>query len=322
MLLGTISALAASRPQFDVVPLIGDASNVLGFSTNLPGPSLNLRINNSNQVAGTLVIRTGGSHFESYLWSNGNLQMLGNGRIEDINDAGAYIGSAPGSVFQSEFVHGINNAGQVVGEDPHPFLWDSNGFRYFPFNGVAGQAYVRAVNNFGVATGGAISNNSYQAFIFTVSNVVDIGQIPKISLSEGKAISDQGHVVLTATYTNRSTKRIRSYLYHDNRLTRLPTLPGNPHTWAQSMNNSDEIVGFIGPTAHSFGTNAPFAVAQAAGFLYSRGKLYNLNKLLTKSSRGWHVSNALDINDAGTIVAHARRPFEPEQPVLLRRVMR
>jgi uncharacterized membrane protein len=312
---------AETRPQYEVIDV---ARTSLGNHYYF-GP---LRINNSNQIVGAFPAPGSLSEFQGFLWQDGLLQELGTGVVQDINDFGDYIGSVTGAVFQtmapSLMPRAINNAGQVVGEaSQHAFFSDSNGLVLFPIEGSVQQSVALAVNNAGIATGRALFDSGpRRAFIFTTNGSMSIGPVLKLSSSQGVAINDAGHVAIAATQTNGHKKRLYSYLYRDGELTQLRPLPGYPHVNAEAMNNSDEVVGFLGHTVRDFSTNNPphLLVSISAGFLYSNGKQYNLNRLLTKSSRAWRVTHPLDINDSGWIVARAVREGESGRVVLLRRV--
>src|SRR5436189_5977081 len=110
-LLFAASALAATRPQFEVIPLSNGPAAIFAYPVTL-------RLNNSNQITGAILTEDPVPHFESFLWQDGNVQALGEGRVEDLNDFGVWVGSVTGAVFQSSAPsltpHAVNNAGQVV----------------------------------------------------------------------------------------------------------------------------------------------------------------------------------------------------------------
>lgn len=324
--------LAATIPQFEVI----DVTNVYVIPDSfnpIPYPYFGpVRINNSNQIIGAVPVAKQHKfkEFQGFLWQDGVFQGLGTGVVEDINDFGDYIGSVTGAVLQavapSLNPHAINNAGQVVGEmDDHAFLWDSNGMVPFPTDSSVSRSIAYAVNNFGVATGTAsINGGKYVPFLFTSDASMAIGPTTNTSWSRGVAINDAGHVALVVMHTNGSSRRLCTYLYRDGELTQLRSIRGLRHVRATAMNNSDEIIGYAGRTARDhFSTSRPraFLMTVSAGFLYSNGEQHNLDRLLTKSSRGWHVSEPLDINDSGSIVARASWRGKPSRVVMLRRVL-
>lgn len=309
---------AIRRPLYEVVEIRADGTNVPAY----PGT---LRINNSNRVSGSVSVVEPSPHFESFLWKDGEpIRWLGEGRIDDINDEGDFVGSVAGAeVWRNGQVQtfAINNARQAVGSDEgHAFITDSNGQTTILGPTVFSEA--RSVNSAGIAAGIALLNpgSPITPVIFTSTNIVDLGWIRGTSASETTVINDRNHVLFTATLTNRF--RVRSYLFRNNKPKPLPTLPGSRHTVAFAMNNADEIVGFFGRNNAPVPRGSSGAITVVGAFLYFDGKLYNLDKLLTPESRGWHVSEALDINDAGAIAAFAARPGEQRVPVLLRRLQR
>src|SRR5687768_4807135 len=83
-------------PQYEVVEIQAGGSNIIAY----PGT---LRLNNSNQVSGAMLVESPTPHFESFLWHPEQpVQWLGEGEINDINDAGAYVGTVTGAVVMSD----------------------------------------------------------------------------------------------------------------------------------------------------------------------------------------------------------------------------
>lgn len=294
------------RPQFEVVEIFERASDVVIY----PGT---LRLNNSHLVVGVSRFVNPSPHVETFLWQPGQPLQWRTGQIDDVNDEGAFIGSIEGAVMTSDYTSlralAINNARQVAGQfQGRAFITDSNGQMTFPL-GESVFSEARSINNSGESAGIALLNPSGPPthVVFTSTNVIDLGWIRGTSVAETTAINDQGHVLFTVAYTNHF--RVRSYLFRGNKPRVLPIRPGWRDINAFALNNSDEVVGI---SVRKNGVSA--------GFLYSGGRLYNLNKLLTPASQNWTISEARDINNSGSIAAFASRPGELIVPVLLRRV--
>jgi hypothetical protein len=142
-----VLAATPASPHYEVI----DVASTTSGNRYYFGP---LRINNSNQIIGSLPTPGSLDEFQGFLWQDGILQGLGTGVVQDINDFGEYIGSVTGAVFQSMapilIPRAINNAGQVVGEsNQQAFLSDSNGPVLFPIEGSVQQSVAYAVNNSG-----------------------------------------------------------------------------------------------------------------------------------------------------------------------------
>ena len=303
-------------PQYEVVEIQAGGSNIIAYSGTL-------RLNNSNLVSGAMLVESPVPHFESFLWHPERpVQWLGAGEINDLNDAGAYVGTVTGAVVTSDGgtlkASAINNSGQVAGRfGSRAFITDSNGQFYFPIESEMVSSEAFAINSFGIAAGRARNpGEPDHVFVFTPTNGVDLGWIRRTRQNEAIAINDPGTVASTAISESPSARHLRSFIHRAGKRRDLRSVRSSPNTLAFAMNNSDEIVGFLGNRLNP----DTGGVTIAAGFLYTGGKLYDLNQLLAPSSAEWRVLEALDINDSGAIVAFAARPGERKFPVLLRRV--
>jgi probable HAF family extracellular repeat protein len=88
------------------------------------------------------------------------------------------------------------------------------------------------------------------------------------------------------------TKRGASHAFlpRGGSLVDLGTLPGGRQSAAPAINDSGQVVGA-----------SETAAGTQAAFVYSSGVLRDLNTLIPASA-GWHLAEARDINNAGTIV--------------------
>ena len=91
------------------------------------------------------------------------------------------------------------------------------------------------------------------------------------------------------------TKRGEShaFLHTGGSLVDLGTLPGGRQSAAHAINDSGHVVGA-----------SETAAGTQAAFLDSSGVLSDLNTLIPASA-GWHLAEARDINNSGTIVGAA-----------------
>lgn len=93
----------------------------------------------------------------------------------------------------------------------------------------------------------------------------------------------------------------RPFLYSDGVTRDLGTLGGTPQEGyggsAYDINDRGWIVG-----------DSVTSTLQDAGFLYMEGRMHNLNELLAPAAAAaWNVTNAMQVNEAGQILAFARR---------------
>lgn len=274
-------------------------------------------LNNAGQVSGDMALG-GWSH--AFLWSPSGLVDLGTlgGQVSSaagLNDLGHVVGTsevpngpphmfvyANGRMqdignFGSDLVEArdINNAGQIVGL--YRRTWPE--YRAFSYaNGSmmdlgdlgADPAYAADINNQGDITGGAGLANAGQqarvhAYLYRDGTMRDLGGFgaPGAGSSFASAINEEGDVVGTAL---GGSGEERAFLWRDNVMYNLGTL-GGASSAAADINEAGQVVGASDGTA----------------FLFEAGAMANLNELVTPIP-GWHLTNAVAINDRGQILAY------------------
>jgi uncharacterized protein (TIGR03437 family) len=169
---------------------------------------------------------------------------------------------------------GINSSGTIVGAsilqgaaNISPVLWQNSTPQTLPLLPNYPNAIATSVNDSGVAAGIAFNID------FTL-------------LADPNATS---HAVL---FTNGS-------------VTDLGVLPGDANSMATGINNAGSVVGFSSTAPPTFTLHLASLLSPPASkyhaFLYSGGKMYNLNNQLVNGS-GWQLAYATQINNAGQIV--------------------
>ena len=308
-------AFGAVRPQFEVVPITNlDRTNgYFGFP---------LRINNAGQVAYSHYITLSETNLEalrSFLWQDGNTVELGDGSVIAVNEAGTFIRADDGSLVggnEPTFVpYGANGLGQVVGDiELKAALYSiSNGLVLFPTNDIlASRAYE--INSSGMAAGYADVIEGQRAFLFTTNFSANIGALLGTNDSFAIDINELGRVAVSARVQKRKKIGNRVFLYRDGEMVKVRPVRGTTDSFPRALNNNDEIVGVAVNSAK------PPAYENQVAFIYSNRRLYKLSKVLTRSSKGWIIHVADDINDAGSVVAIASRLGQTNELVLLRRV--
>ena len=213
--------------------------------------------------------------------------------------AQAYTVTALGTLGGgTAFPHGINNAGQVVGESAlpgdsitHAFLWENGVMRDLgALGGVLSMAI--SINDAGQVVGlssieatGADLPGQLHPFLYDGTGMHDLGTLGD---GDGAAfdINAAGQVV---GYSGG-----HSFLYGPSGLHDLPNTLGGPAIWASGINDLGQIVGT------STGTDFLYA---AHAVLYDRGVMHDLGALLS-----YGRSAARRINAAGQVTGNADAP--------------
>jgi probable HAF family extracellular repeat protein len=275
-------------------------------------------INNKGDVAGsvgyyTTAAETFGSGF---LYAAGKTIPVGFDQVSTangINDSAEVVGQtdseppnplAPppqaflfsnGSQIEIDTVQGrrsaaysINNGGHIAGSlstgtcatpfscnlgDTHAFLYAGSGLIDL---GTLGGDFSegRGINNLGEITGGSnrTAGGVNHLFLYTQGSLHDLGTVGG-KPTEGIQINDKKEIIGSP-----------SFLYRDGEFRALPIVPSG-------INNRGDIVG---GRAEANGSNH--------AFLYSDGKVVDLNRLLTDPALTL-LTGAAGINDRGQIVA-------------------
>ncbi|HEY0548364.1 MAG TPA: DUF3466 family protein, partial [Verrucomicrobiae bacterium] len=183
----------------------------------------------------------------------------------------------------------------------------------FPTNGIsASRAYE--INSTGTAAGYANVAEGQRAFLFTTNFAANIGALVGTNDSFSIDVNDLGHAAVSAYVVRRKKAGNRVFLFRDGEMLKVRPVRKTTDSFPRALNNSDEMVGTAVNAAK------PPGLENQVAFLYSNRKLYTLTKLLTRSSKGWIIHVADDINDAGSIAAIASRPGQTNELVLLQRL--
>jgi len=228
--------------------------------------ALPLAVNNAGEVVATSLQISSGS-FNFFVQSSAFLDSLSTGTVTQL--ASSETGGSAAAL-------GINSTGTIAGatvppsgSGAIPLLWSGSTPTALPQLSGFAYAIATSVNDSGVAAGEAFTIN------FNV-------------LSDPNAI---GHAVLYQTGSATPTD--------------LGALPGDVSSAALGINNSGAVVGFSSSSPPTFSMYLAAFIASPASkyhaFIYSGGKIYNLNNQLVNGS-GWQLSFATQINNAGQIV--------------------
>jgi len=235
-------------------------------------------LNNAGQLAGS-VIRVGQRSRNLFINGDAVLYTLAGGATSILPAASAGGGAA---------AFGINSTGTVAGAGVGqngsaviPVLWNNGKSQSLPLLAGYQQSLATSVNDSGTAAGAAFDINFTQ---FTDP-------------------LNQGHAALFNT---------------DGSVTDLGVLSGDRSSVATGVNNSGSVVGFSSSKALDFTVQLyPILNSAQSGyraFLYTSGKMYDLNRLLTNGT-GWTLTYATAINNNGQIAGTGifQSPTGPEQ---------
>lgn len=273
-------------------------------------------LNNAGQVSGDMVVG-GSSH--AFLWSPAGLVDLGT------------LGG------QASSAAGLNDLGHVVGTSeapdgaPHVFVY-ANGRMRDIGNFGSDLVEARDINNGGQIVGLYRRTwPEYRAFSYANGNMTDLGDLGA-DPAYAADINNQGHITGSAGLANAGQPaRVHAYLYRDGAMHELGGFagPGAGSSFASAINEAGDVVGtalggggeeraflWRDEVMYNLGTlggassaagdineaGQVVGVSDGAAFLFEAGAMMNLNDLVTPIP-GWHLTNAVAINDHGQILA-------------------
>jgi len=313
LLLATASPLCAAQTSYTITDLGTLSSN---------GDSEARAINATAEVTG-LASEDNNLINDVFVYSDGVMSSLGTlggtvGVGNGVNTSGTVAGYSTNSAgtyraFLSDgptlvdigdlgggtaVAYGINDVGQVVGSaataagENHPFLYSAGKMIDLGTLGSGGNDdwnSAQGINNSGVVTGTSYdAHGNFFGFVWNNGKMTKMGTLGG-HWSQAYAINNKGQIAGLAYTKNGSA---HGFIANCGTcpLKDLGTFAGSDSTvWAFGINDSGVAVGqstFAG-TYH--------------GFVYSGGKIKDLNGLMTGGS-GWVLLEANGINSAGQIV--------------------
>jgi probable HAF family extracellular repeat protein len=294
---------------------------------SLGGPvSYGTSINAAGQVTGRADTLTNGSS-HAFIYTKGGMRDLGTlGGPESfglaINDHGQVTGyaSTPGNAAKHAFIYSnramldlgtfggtdsqglkINTRGQVTGHanmpgdvGHHAFLYTNGAMTDLgTLGGTSSQS--TSINSSGQITGlSDVANNAgYHAFLYRDGVLSDLGTLGGLN-SIGAAINNSGQI---AGRADTGGGQEHAFLYTHGVMKDLGTLPGAFSSGAEALNKSGDVVGNAEAIGGLQGTH---------GFLYSNGKMLDLNDLIDPANalKPYVTLTAANaITDSGYILA-------------------
>ena len=332
--LGTLPNLPACNAT-----ALSQSGNVVGYCTSSTGQNLLLNAPTthvflySNGVMTDLNITTPPSAFPTAVNDSGTV-VGGDVMLSLLSESATaspfiYQNGMSQSILgslQSLLPLGLNNAGQMVGTSIQVntsslnFFINSKAFLDPLASGVPTQLTFSGGTSaaFGINASGVIAGASGQPNLTGVTPLLWQQNLmpqalPLLSGFEQEiatSVNDSGVAAGTAfelnfTELSDPTASAHAVLFNSGSVTDLGVLPLDASSMALGINNSGSVVGFSSSKAPDFTLHLAAYLYPPANnyhaFLYSGGKMYNLNNLLVNGT-GWQLSFATQINNAGQIV--------------------
>ena len=271
-------------------------------------------VNGKGQVVGYFA---NADRHTAFLWEHGTLRDLGDLRTD---------GKRGFSI-----AHAINENGWIVGEAsagddgrPVAFLWQDgrmNSLGVLP-GGSSGGSAAHGINAKGEVVGrsAAAQGSSHRMLAFRWTKGEGMQALATLGglNANANAINDLGQAVGEAdTHTPagfgwpEQFGRPHAALWEKDGVKDLGTL-GGLASEALGVNNRGQVVGWSAPQTSA----SQRGVAVERAFLWTGGKMYDLNDLILKGS-GWTLQKARGINDRGQIVGEGTRRQGPWRAFLL-----
>jgi probable HAF family extracellular repeat protein len=297
--------------------------------THLGNGIVGQHLNGAGQVA-VIDESAGKGTFRPAIWSNGIVFPLqdpsAKGAARDLNDAPVTVGDVSGKGFSHAAMW--TQAGQLVdlgglfnSDDSHVMGVNASGdcamIAIVHDGGQVGQrtffargctnpqnigqfggnyTFVEGINASGQMTGYSqltTVSPDQRAYLWTNGTMLNLGTCRNTTSSGGLGLNDSGHVV---GFCSTNQTMFSGFYYDGTEMIRIGTLGGKKSV-AEAINNADVIVGRSQINSRTY-----------HAFVLDRGadvhKLHDLQEMLDSSGSGWVLDEAIDINDAGQILAH------------------
>jgi probable HAF family extracellular repeat protein len=230
----------------------------------------------------------------AFVWQNGTMTALptlggNNGTANYINNHNQVAGLAENTTLDSTCPSSEYQA--------EPVIWNKDVPQQLPTVSGDPDGAVNAINNQGVAVGGsgdcATSGTfSLHALLWQNGSATNLGSLGGTLFSDAFNVNDRGVVVGSSDLAGDTNFwafpfiNNHAFLWRNGALTDLGTLPGDPSSFAFSINNMGQIVGQ--------GSRAIF---------WNDEELTDLNTLVPGPPFSQlYLLSAFDINDRGEIV--------------------
>ena len=295
-----VPAVARAQSGYTLVDLgVGN-----GYAINASGQVTGNNGQDTVRWTGTTetVLGAFGAFFNTGYAINASGQIAGAGRSSDGYDViafswmGAALTARDALGGDNSFGYAINQSGEVAGfadlrgnTSYHATVWTGTDFTPTDLGALGGDySQGLGINDRGQVVGWAATAYDIliQAVVWTGTNITVLNGLGG-PYTYGVAINNSGQVAGTAYTPNEGPRR--AVLWNGIVPTDLGTL-GGEESFGNAINTSGDVVGFSYRRIRF----------DDAAFLYSKGRMIDLNTLLPTDS-GWYLTTAQGINDSGWI---------------------
>jgi probable HAF family extracellular repeat protein len=281
------TVLWKGRKMVDIGTLPGGNTSI-GMSINNAGQVVAF---GNNDVPDPFAIFPSATQMRTFVWQNGQVQDIGTLGGPDSAPSPGCDNQRPGVIVGISYTSFTPNAASGI-PTLHPFLWESGTMTDLGNLGGT-NSWAQCINNRGQIIGGSTLPGDLvtHAFLWQNGRMQDLGTLGG-PLSEAWWINDSGVVAGSADLPTPGLHD--AVIWRHGRIFDLGTVPGDPCSRAYGLNSRGQVVG-TSTDCH----NTLHAFVWQEG-----GPMMDLNTLIQPGT-GYQLTNAIDINDRGEILAKA-----------------
>jgi len=171
-----------------------------------------------------------------------------------------------------------------------PAVWTDGHVQQLPLPSGDTEGSANAINDFGQATGSTgdcVSNGAAHAVYWRNGRPIILPTLGGLMNNNALSINDFGQITGTSDLSGDLTGH--ATLWQNGTVQDLGTLPGDYSSYGNAINNFGQIVGSSCDMSYN-----------CRGFLWEKGKMYDLNTLIPSNPNASLVLGAV-IDDAGVI---------------------
>lgn len=213
----------------------------------------------------------------------------------------------------------INDSGQIAGTGrvrgpagpEKPLLWENGRVYTLSLPPGSRSGHAADINDRGQIVGGGHGGRAMEALFWERGRPRRLVPLPGAAWNDANAINERGDVVGTALFRGGGAAAASRALLWDagpNHAPReLAPLPGDQNSRASDLNDRGQVVGTSLAAAAGPGNNWN---PPRRAWVWAQGTMHDLNALLPPGS-GWHLSEAVRVNNRGEIAGRGTRNNKP-----------
>jgi probable HAF family extracellular repeat protein len=281
------TVLWKGRTMVDIGTLQGGNTSI-GFSINNAGQVVAF---GNNDIPDPFALFPSATQMRTFVWQDGQVQDIGTLGGPDAVPGPGCDNQRPGVIVGQSYVSFTPNPASGI-PTLDPFLWD-NGTMTDLGNLGGTNSLALCINNRGQVIGmSTLPGDLFtHAFLWQNGRMQDLGTLggPR---SEAFWINDSGDIAGSADLPTPDLHDAVIWIH--GRIHDLGTVAGDPCSRAYGINSRGQVVG---------GSSSCHAFVHA--FVWQKGgPMMDLNTLIQPGT-GYQLTNAIDINDRGEILAKA-----------------